>query len=874
MAFEKRWYQTRCENNIQKFLDDSAHQKGLIVHSVATGKSIIPSMVSGLSHKPTLVVQPTAELLDQNLEKARAFGFDPSVYSASRGSKDISDLTYATPMSIIKNPEHFKRFKIVVQDESHLMTTNVGVGKDAKKGKFNQFLDEISPEKILGMTATPIQLVSTGMGSELKMMNRSMRSFWYKADVVDLLQIQEISEYYWADVQIEQFDTESNFLKLNSTGAEFRDDSIIKQYEENNLDRDVLEKYDYLRSKGKNHILTFVPSVGIALRLAETNPDFEVVYGEMDKKERVGIINAFKAGNIPHLINVNTLTCLSEDTEVLTEDGWKSRDEVTLKDKVAQWEDGNITYANPLFKHEKEHEGNMVVLNGMFNSFRVTDDHDVLYTTSNTGKFMKTKAVNIINRRCYIPVSGFSEIPKLKVEQEALIKCPKWRFISQNSYNYRKKGMTYEESVVEAEKQYEIKSNLKFKNPDELTLDECRLIGFFLGDGCMTKPKGNGTRYNFCQSVSNQKIANWFENILNSIGIEYSKQLISRANDNKIIIGRPCKVNDHYNFSVCIGTGGYKQNRKGLYHLIPYLVKQGTHLYKGLNREQYFALMEGLFKADGSHGDNLEYRGQSIYSMYKTLLDLLQEIGVCRGYKVKITELKKREHTKNTLYSISLKNTQRYQISNDRAYLEKTKEKVWCLTMPKGTLITRQNGNVVVMGNCGFDYPELDGIIMARETSSFSLYYQKFGRIVRPIIKNGQIYKKQGLICDLTSNTKRFGNLKDITFEKNDYTNGWGMWSKDRLMTGSIIGDWDMPSRKSLQKKYESKGNKVVSKNEKTGAMIIGFGKYKGQDIEKSFAKNPGYYSWILNNFTWTPDKKELKQKIEFLLEQKLMHGS
>lgn len=483
MAFEKRWYQTRCENNIQKFLDDSAHQKGLIVHSVATGKSIIPSMVSGLSHKPTLVVQPTAELLDQNLEKARTFGFDPSVYSASRGSKDISDLTYATPMSIIKNPEHFKRFKIVVQDESHLMTTNVGLGKDAKKGKFNQFLDEIAPEKILGMTATPIQLVSTGMGSELKMMNRSMRSFWYKADVVDLLQIQEIEQDYWADVQIEQFDTESNFLKLNSTGAEFRDDSIIKQYEENNLDREVLEKYNYLRSKGKNHILTFVPSVEIALRLAKTNPDFEVVYGDMDKKERQAIISDFKAGNIPHILSVNTMST-------------------------------------------------------------------------------------------------------------------------------------------------------------------------------------------------------------------------------------------------------------------------------------------------------------------------------------------------------------------------------------------------------GFDYPELDGIIMARETSSFSLYYQKFGRIVRPIIKNGEIIKKQGLICDLTSNTKRFGNLKDITFEKNDYTNGWGMWSKDRLMTGSIIGDWDMPSRKSLEKKYKAKGNRVISKNTKTGELILGFGKYKGWDLEKAFTKDAGYFQWMHSNFNWNPNQTELKQKIEFLLEQKLMHGS
>ena len=44
----------------------------------------------------------------------------------------------------------------------------------------------------------------------------------------------------------------------------------------------------------------------------------------------------------------------------------------------------------------------------------------------------------------------------------------------------------------------------------------------------------------------------------------------------------------------------------------------------------------------------------------------------------------------------------------------------------------------------GFDHPELDGLIMARDTMSYQLYYQIYGRIVRPIVENGNIIKKEG----------------------------------------------------------------------------------------------------------------------------------
>ncbi|OGS40507.1 MAG: hypothetical protein A3K77_00750 [Euryarchaeota archaeon RBG_13_31_8] len=68
-----------------------------------------------------------------------------------------------------------------------------------------------------------------------------------------------------------------------------------------------------------------------------------------------------------------------------------------------------------------------------------------------------------------------------------------------------------------------------------------------------------------------------------------------------------------------------------------------------------------------------------------------------------------------------------------------------------------REGNVKIMASVnilieGFDFPELDTLIMARPTLSSNLYIQAIGRVVR--IVEG---KTQALLIDLTNNTNYFG---------------------------------------------------------------------------------------------------------------------
>lgn len=61
----------------------------------------------------------------------------------------------------------------------------------------------------------------------------------------------------------------------------------------------------------------------------------------------------------------------------------------------------------------------------------------------------------------------------------------------------------------------------------------------------------------------------------------------------------------------------------------------------------------------------------------------------------------------------------------------------------------------------GFDYPELEAVLLARSTMSLALYYQMIGRAMR-IHPN----KESAWIIDLGGNIKTFGKIETMKVEK------------------------------------------------------------------------------------------------------------
>lgn len=92
-----------------------------------------------------------------------------------------------------------------------------------------------------------------------------------------------------------------------------------------------------------------------------------------------------------------------------------------------------------------------------------------------------------------------------------------------------------------------------------------------------------------------------------------------------------------------------------------------------------------------------------------------------------------------------------------------------------------RSGEIKVLVNVGvltvgFDYPELDTILMARPTKSLALWYQIVGRVIRPYPN------KVGWVVDMCGTYRKFGKVEDL--KVTDLGHGkWCITSNGRQLT-------------------------------------------------------------------------------------------
>ena len=308
MIYKLRDYQHQASDAAIRFFKDTKSKKNAImVLPTGSGKSLIIADIAARLNGYVLVFQPSREILEQNFKKLCSYRvMDCSVYSASLNSKDVSRITFATIGSVINHPELFTHFNYVIIDECHLV--------NPKEGMYKEFLTMLKC-KILGLTATPYRLSSSrDFGSMLKFITRTRPCVF--SDVIYHVQISTLLDMgYLAKLNYYQMNpvgwNELN-LKVNTTGADYTDKSVVREYER-------IDFYGFLvsivrrlmnpKSGGKRKgILVFTRFLKEAQRLTQSVPGTAIVSGDTPKKERQEILEAFKSGRIPVVANVGVLT--------------------------------------------------------------------------------------------------------------------------------------------------------------------------------------------------------------------------------------------------------------------------------------------------------------------------------------------------------------------------------------------------------------------------------------------------------------------------------------------------------------------------------------------------------------------------------------
>lgn len=731
MTFTLRDYQEKAVKKAVWSMQLQGNE--LLVLATGAGKSIIIAETVNRIGQHTLILQPNKEIMTQNIAKLKPYvkEWEIGIYSASMNSKTVREYTFATIGSIYKRPELFAHFGLFIIDEVHQQNPkNLG-------SMFTMFINKVNhlrgsqgllPVKIIGLTATPYRNVIGYHTDEqgnlyasvtLKLINRMKADaktpcLWDRVlinvGIGDL-----IEQGYLCPLRYENrsFLTHEE-MKLNKSGTEFDLDDFsvklgIKQQQVVECVLDAQKRF--------KRVLVFCPSVSVANKYASVVEGSKAISAKTDPKERDRIGRDFLIGKLQTVFNMGVY-CLDAETEILTDRGFVNKDNFDLeRDRVANWDQGHIWFSHALgyIQRDRFPDERMVYLNTRNRSVRVTEDHRMLWKKSLAPvPFEIMIAKDVVGRMGYLPISGQAEPERYDVQD----------------------------------------SRYPYKQPHELSLDECRLIGFWLGDGSKYHPKKGGIRYTLAQSKVYPNIVNYVDNLLSRLGLDFIKR------------NKP----DQFSWELPRGTGKGYQKRNGIISIEPYLDKQGSALLRGLSAIQFDAFIEGLWYADGDHlqADGSTKERLRISSVNYKMLSFLQSIAVCRGYRANVKPCKDRGNPKHQiLYRFSLSKRSTHFLTKHKFQFEQIwlPERVWCVTSESGNIITRRKGTVTITGNTtGADFPELDCIINLRPTRSMALWVQMMGRAVR--IAPG---KEFATIIDWTNTINQLGKIETVELRKEQF---------------------------------------------------------------------------------------------------------
>ncbi len=310
---ELREYQKIAVEKALDFLKNGdPKDKPIVVAPTGAGKSIYVAHIARKLGRGVLVFQPSKELLEQNYGKFRMYGGTASIYSASMGSKEISDVTFATIGSVKGKSDDFTHVKYVIIDECHTVPP-VKQSSKSSGSMYMNFLQELPGVKVIGLTATPFRLKkyrdpwTRQPFAKINLLNRERPMFFNK--FLHVTQISELTALgFLSPIRYISLSWNDAGLKVNTTGAEYTDKSIKDSLDNDDVIKKLPDIIKQSIEKGRKYRLVFVFSVMDAQLLAKRVPNSAYVCAETPADEREQIIKDFRAGKIGTIFNVNILT--------------------------------------------------------------------------------------------------------------------------------------------------------------------------------------------------------------------------------------------------------------------------------------------------------------------------------------------------------------------------------------------------------------------------------------------------------------------------------------------------------------------------------------------------------------------------------------
>jgi hypothetical protein len=445
------------------------------------------------------------------------------------------------------------------------------------------------------------------------------------------------------------------------------------------------------------------------------------VFGKLDLIERV-----YEAG-IASKIYVRNVTqcnhCFTEDTEVLTNNGWKTYLQLDKTDKIATLNLGNngVEFQQPLDYIMNDFEGVVHSYKNKNTDLLVTDEHRILH------------------RR--------------------------------DLYNKSKKdyGYSLSKDVTKGGQIYFKVSGNNYKADYPISDELIRFTAWVLTDGTLAKYNGDAKGYVIYQSK--QRGIDIIKSLLDKMRVGYRMSVVDRKV--KEVCGRELvkEALPQTVFSVNKSSAGIEKIKE-LLKVIDSKDCFPEWLWE-LSKRQFDIFLKEYIEGDGNYKDT----SATIHGT-KMALDSLQSLCVVNNTKANLSQNNRGHYVLCVVFD---KNE--VCIHPDTQFSERQyKGFTWCLTMPNSNLFVRRNGKVTVQGNSGnfghtaniaiqmlierqYEKSAIEYIVIERFMEHFSYGDHTF------ILTHGKDpkYMKRGLPYKLTAEAENFIN---------DYIEHYGIDSK------------------------------------------------------------------------------------------------
>lgn len=450
---------------------------------------------------------------------------------------------------------------------------------------------------------------------------------------------------------------------------------------------------------------------------------------------------------------IKFLHCLSEDTEILTEDGWRGIDRVGDGDIVASLDTtSNSIEFVPAFSYiSRDNVGEMVSISNWSHDVLVTDEHRMFYRRQGTKTFQWGTAKDFINDK-----TTRLELPNRWVWKGREEVCVSRKFFGALDFEPHPNANPIKEVLLD----------------DVLTL-----MGWYISEGSRLKKSGrrciktgeHGSSTVVCITQrTNQEYVKEIMDCIRRIGAAPSYttggDIVFTHADLHAILGE-------------CGDGFYDKK-------IPRWVFT-------LGQNHLRVLFDAMVKGDGSR----TVEAGCYYTSSPGLKDDVQELLALCSYRTSIYERPagrggfigdRKVTSKHPQFCINFKDGSKNLVFHGHSKaIGGYSGRVWCVSNKNGTLVTRRNGKVSVVGNCGEPAPRKGG----------QMAYEAFLEV--------------------------FGNSNDATFTIKAHTNS-GIREFDK--EGSIIGIPDDRAGVDVIREMLSGGDLVKLFNEHDCLVYPGFG--------------------------------------------------